>query len=350
MSLINQMLKDLEKRRSRDLETSESLRNNITWETKPDSKRFNFQIFAVIIIFLVLLTIIAYLFWERSTVKDELTNVENINAVKNQKPNYVQKQKLVQKQDKPEVIKSFISKTPATKAVASQDFAKLNEANDVVDTEEVEREKPLKLKKKHRPLNDEQLAEIEYKKGYQSLQQGRIRQGKEQLRQALSYYAPHLKAREMLSGIYIRSGRYVEAASLLSEGITLVPGYSLFSKLYARVLLEQNNPQLAIKVLEQGANASNVELDYRALLAATYQRVNNHEKAIEVYLQLVKIKPTIGIWWLGLAISLEKSGKNKAALDAYQRAQKTENLKAGLVKFTQNRVSALKKMGFEEKN
>ena len=352
MSLINQMLKDLEKRRSRDLETSESLSNNITWETRPDSKRFNFQVLAVSVIILLLLTIIAYLFWERSADKDELINVENKNnSVKTQKTKYTQKQKSIQKQNKSPVTKSFVKKTKVIKNVAaSKAYAEGVEADNTVDTEEIENKKPLKLKKKHRPLNDQQLAELEYKKGYQSLQQGRMHQGKEYLRKALSFYAPHLKAREMLSGIYIKSGRYVEAASLLREGITIVPSYSLFAKLYARVLLEQNNPQLAIQVLERGASASDIELDYQALLAATYQRVKNHEKAIEIYLQLVNVKPTVGIWWLGLAISLEKSGKNKEALEAYQRAQKTGNLKAGLVKFTNNRVSALKEIGFPEKN
>ena len=349
MSLINQMLKDLEKRRSRDLETSDSLRNNITWETKPESKRFNFYILAVVVIVLSLLTIIAYLFWERSAKQESFINVENKNttSIKSQKPKYIQKQ------NKPKAIEPFVKKTPAKKTNidGNRAYAEVIEAEPTIDTEKIENDKPQKIKKRHRPLNDEQLAELEYKKGYQSLQQGRMRQGKEHLREALSFYSSHLKAREMLSGLYIKSGRYVEAASLLREGIKIVPTYSLFAKLYARVLLEQNNPQLAIQVLERGAaTTSEVELDYRALLAATYQRVKNHEKAISVYLQLVKVKPTVGIWWLGLAISLEKSGKNKEALEAYQRAQKAGNLKAGLVKFTNNRVSALKEIGFPKSN
>ena len=173
--------------------------------------------------------------------------------------------------------------------------------------------------------------------------------GKEYLREALSLYIPHIKAREMLAGIYIKSGHYINAAEILSEGVKIVPEYPLFAQLYARVLLEQNNPQLAIKILEQGSARIKVEPDYYALLAATYQRVKKHDKAIEIYLQLVKARPSVGVWWLGLGISLEKSGKNKEALDAYQRAQKTGSLKAGLVKFTDNRVSALEEIGFPEK-
>jgi len=125
----------------------------------------------------------------------------------------------------------------------------------------------------------------------------------------------------------------------------------LFAKLYARVLLEQNKPHLAAKILEQSSVtvSMNVEPDYYALLAATYQRIKKHSEAIDIYLQLVKIRPAAGVWWLGLAISLEKSNKNKEAVEAYQRAQKTGTLKTGLIKFTNNRVSALSEIGFPEK-
>ena len=346
------MLKDLEKRRSRDLETSESLSNNITWETRPASRRFDFQTLALISILFALVLIIVYLFWERSAFKDELLTAANKQTVavknnkKSSKAKYVKPRKQTVTKKAP-VKKQAPIKT-ASSTASNKAYAEILETEDAIDADEIENDTPIKLNKRHRPLNYKQLAEIEYKKGYLALQRGRMRQGKERLRESLSLYAPHLKSREMLAGIYIKSGRYVEAAELLREGIRIVPTYSLFAKLYARVLLEQNNPLLAIKVLERSATALDVEPDYHALLAATYQRVKNHEKAIAIYLQLVKVKASVGIWWLGLAISLEKSGKNKEALEAYQRAQKTGSLKAGLVKFTNNRVSALKEIGFPE--
>ncbi len=335
------MLKDLEKRRSRDLETSESLSNNITWETRSASRHFDFQTVALISVLFALVLIIAYLFWERLEFKDELLTAANKQTavVKNNKKHIkARKQRVTKKAP----VKKQASIKTASSAASNQAYAEAIETDEVID------DSPVKLNKKHRPLNYKQQAEIEYKKGYLALQRGRMRQGKEHLREALVLYTPHLKSREMLAGIYIKSGRYVEAAELLREGIRVVPTYSLFAKLYARVLLEQNNPLLAIKVLESSSKALDVDLDYHALLAATYQRVKNHNKAIAIYLQLVKEKASVGIWWLGLAISLEKSGKNKEALEAYQRAQKTGSLKAGLVKFTNNRVSALKEIGFPE--
>lgn len=336
------MLKDLEKRRSRDLETSSSLSENIAWESRPNRTVFNWLGLLIVFILAVLLMVIAYLLWERSSQKPMIVTAEKkVVAVKEKskvKSNFVAKQP---------VIKKVKAKKVKEKVIAKNNFAK--EVNEPIDVEEIDDSKPLKLKKIHRPLNSKQLAEIAYKKGYKLLQQGRMHQGKEFLRKALSLYIPHIKAREMLAGIYIKSGHYVNAAELLSEGVKVVPEYPLFAQLYARVLLEQRNPQLAIKILEHGSASMDVAPDYYALLAATYQRVKNHAKAIEIYLQLVKVRPNVGIWWLGLGISLEKSGKSKEALEAYQRAQKTGSLKSGLVKFTNNRMSALQEIGFPEK-
>ncbi len=341
MSLINQMLKDLEKRRSRDLETSPSLSHNITWETRPNQKTFNWQLFSSIATLSLLLAVIAYLLWERTSHNAQMLAINEDN------PAPVVKEKV----SKPVVRKKAVAqKIVKPVAVVTNDYSQAVNVEEEVYSEEVSTAETLNIKKKHRPLNSQQLAEIAYQKGYQLLQQGRLRQGKEHLREALSLYIPHIKAREMLAGIYIKSGHFISAAELLSEGVKIAPEYPLFAKLYARVLLEQNKPQLAIKILNRGATsiAISEEPDYFALMAATYQRVKNHNKAVDIYLRLVKVRPAAGVWWLGLGISLEKSGKGKEALEAYQRAQKTGSLKAGLMKFTDNRVSALREIGFPE--
>lgn len=345
MSLINDMLKDLEKRRSRDLETSESLSKNITWETRSNQKSFNWITLFVVLVLVTLLGAISYLLWERTSVKstDFLANKKVTMVAKEEKPKKIIVRKEVQKKVKKAINKEVLEENDFSEELAEPVNV---EAEAAIDDLPV-----IKLEKKNHPLNSKQLAEIAYQKGYQLLNQGRMHQGKQFLREALSLYIPHIKAREMLAGIHIKSGHFINAAELLSEGVKVVPEYPLFAQLYARVLLEQNNPQLAINVLERGLSTAsmNAEPDYYALLAATYQRVKNHDKAIDIYLKLVKTRPNTGIWWLGLAISLEKTGKKKEALDAYQRAQNTGSLNAGLIKFTNNRVSALMEIGFPEK-
>jgi MSHA biogenesis protein MshN len=388
------MLKDLEARRSRDLETSESLSDNIAWETNPKRKVSNGLSLIIVFILLVLFVVVGYLLWDRAYIKNlelvavkqqeiEIAKLKNdatiklaeiaareketlraeekakINARIQAEAQALAKAKLRAEENiraKEELIRAKENQARAEAKKAAADLAraetspspeKINpDIADSTNTVEVDNSPQVNLTKKQHPLNNKQLAEIAYNKGYQFLQQGSMHKGKEHLREALSLYIPHIRAREMLAGIYIKSGSLISAAELLSEGVKLVPEYPLFAQLYARVLLEQNKPQLAVQVLERGAEISVVDPDYYALLAASYQRISKHDKAVELYLRLVKIRPNEGVWWLGLAISLEKTGKNKQAVEAYQRAQKTGSLKSGLVKFTNNRVSALKEIGF----
>ena len=337
MSLINEMLKDLEKRRSRDLETSSSLNENITWETRPNKKSFTWIASISVVVLIGLVFVIGYLLWEKNAKTSLVKVVE-------QKKILVEKKK---KETKPAVKRKTKEKVEKSVVQAIVD----EDVSESVDVEDVEELPPIKIKKKTRPLNNKQLAEIAYNRGYKFLQQGRMHQGKESLREALSLYLPHIKAREMLAGIYIKSGHFINAAEILKEGVVVVPDYPLFAQLYARVLLEQNNPQLAIEILTRGSSSAtmNTHPDYFALLAATYQRVKNHKKAIDIYLRLVKARPNTGIWWLGLGVSLEKLGKAKEALDAYRRAQNTGSLNLGLAKFTNNRVAALKEIDFPER-
>lgn len=388
MSLINQMLKDLEARRSRDLETSESLNSDISWETTRNIKPVRWLAIFIIFTLVIIFVVTGYLLWERTSTDNlELAAIkkanekvviqlaeakvkmqENAKSIAREKA-YAQAQvealrkaqakalaAALKKQEESKKVKALASvKQQETKNIQLSQSEKpelKNNADSIARqkkyNDELDKTSPVTLKKKHHPLNSKQLAEIAYNKGYQYLLQGNMYQGKEYLRKALSLYIPHIKAREMLAGIYIKSGRLINAAELLSEGVNVVPEYPLFAKLYARVLLEQNKPQLAIRVLERGAGVADVEPDYYALLAASYQRVNEHKKSTDIYLRLVKARPQEGVWWLGLGISLEKTGKNKQALEAYQRAQKTGSLNEGLVKFSNNRVSALQEIGFPE--
>lgn len=357
MSVINNMLKDLEKRRSPDLETSDTLRQNISWDSSADHRSFNWKNFVFILIVIGLIVAISFLLWERNALQQvagnqDLVASKKVGAKKIPAQNSVSQKKTIpipRKQEQKIQVAVQDKTDIATKPVISAEIIKEKQADTSVNVDEHEELELAanSVEKRQRPLNKEQLAEVAFQKARQYMEIYNTPKAQDKLREALTLYPPHIKAREILSGYYIKAGRYVEAAELLKQGTSVVPGHALFAKLYARVLLEQNNPKLAIEVLEKRAPAIAQNMEYHALLAATYQRVKDHKKAIATYLKLVKIKPSVGIWWLGLAISLEKSGNAKDAVDAYQRAQQTGNLSVGLTKFTTNRVSALHEAGLK---
>jgi MSHA biogenesis protein MshN len=191
------------------------------------------------------------------------------------------------------------------------------------------------------PLRSEEKAELAYQTGYDEIAQHNDRRAEQQFRQALALEPGHTRAREMLAGVLIKQGRWVETAELLQQGVQATPTHVVFIKLYARALMQLNRDQQAITLLREHAPPIAQDLEHHALLAALYQRQQNHLAAANIYSEILKQQPDAGIWWVGLGISLEAMGKQKQAQQAYTRARQTGALHGDIARYTDNRLLAL---------
>ena len=142
-------------------------------------------------------------------------------------------------------------------------------------------------------------------------------------------------------GLLIKQGRWVETAELMQQGVQANPANRAFIELYARTLMQLNRDQQAITLLRTHAPAVATDPEYFALLAALYQRQQDHLAAANTYSQILKLRPDSGIWWVGLGISLEALGKQQQAQQAYARARQTGTLHGDLARYTDNRLLAL---------
>lgn len=371
MSLINQMLKDLEQRRAQSLDSPAGVLNGITWSAHASQRLSSYGRYILPGVILVLAALASYLSWDRWGPRTELSG-ENETAVIAtasviseaditppllDKSKLVKAKKAIKKQKKITRLNQVKSVTPSyviksknnsvvakTSHSASQVSAYAESGSGSSDAATSRNG----ITKYRRPLNAGQRAELAYKRGYDALQNGYSRQAEDDLRHALSNDARHTRSREMLAGIYIKAGRLVEAGQLLSEGVRINPSYSQFAKLYARVLLEQNNVARAISVLERRLPVQSQDPDYYALLAALHQRTGNHLRAAEVYEGVLKVRPRAGVWWIGLGISLETLGKSEQARGAYEKAKNSGTLNNNLVRYTDNRLIALREIGYPE--
>jgi MSHA biogenesis protein MshN len=201
------------------------------------------------------------------------------------------------------------------------------------------------MRKKSVPLKPQQQAELAYQKGYEAMQAGNTVHAERQLRNALAADPAHLQARELLAGLYIRSGRWLEAGALLEAGIKVAPSHLMFRKLYARALMQQGRDSEAVTVLHAALPPIAADPEYHALLAALYQRIGKHQAAAAVYLKVLKLFPRRGIWWVGLGISLEAMDKNTQAHQAYLKAKQSGTLPGDIARYTDNRLLALDVLG-----
>lgn len=236
--------------------------------------------------------------------------------------------------------KVVITKIPMQQSVDIKPLNPSNTVGQIADT------KKAAVYKRHRALSTTQQAENLYQSAYQYLLANNHQQAQEELRNALMIMPGHNKSRELLAGIYIKNGRIVEARTLLQYGLRISPSHFIFAKLYARILMEQNDNVTAISVLLRNPPAQNADSDYFALLAALYQKNKQHFKAAALYGQLLKQRENNGVWWLGMAISLEALDKSTQARLAYEKAKNSGNLSKGLYQYTDQRVIALEEISY----
>ena len=200
---------------------------------------------------------------------------------------------------------------------------------------------PNNVNKTIRPLTIEQQAQMAFQDAVKMLGRGDESGAQQKLEKVLLIEPAHMRARETLSALLLNTGRVSEAAEKLSEGLRLRPASTALAKLYARVLVDQGDNDAAVAVLERARPLVAADPEYYSLLAVLYRGVGKYAQASQVYQQMLQVRPGVAVWWMGLALSEDAMGSSAKALEAYQRAQRSGGLKAEVLKYVQSRIAAL---------
>jgi regulator of sirC expression with transglutaminase-like and TPR domain len=162
------------------------------------------------------------------------------------------------------------------------------------------------------------------------------------LEQALKLDPRHLKARLLLAKKLHNQGQISRTAELLDQGIALFPGNLQFINTRAQLYLQQKKPNDALKTLQRIDLVSSSNETYLSLLAATYQQLQSFADAAKVYQRLVIVNPEKAENWLGLALSHEKNGNPRLAIEAYQHALSKNTLKESVTSYIRQRLTELR--------
>jgi tetratricopeptide (TPR) repeat protein len=154
----------------------------------------------------------------------------------------------------------------------------------------------------------------------------------------------NIAARSLFAAKLLEQHRFEAAAKLLEQGLQQRPGTTEWIKIYARILVDHGDEQAAIGLLHDGLPDVAEDPGYHAFLAALYQRQARHADAVQVYHQVLGIHPENGVWWMGLAISLEAMDRNREALEAYQRAFEIRQDSPDIYRFLEQKIARLKKV------
>ena len=197
------------------------------------------------------------------------------------------------------------------------------------------------IRKQDHPPTARDLAENEYRKASDLLQVGRLADAQGGFQAALNFLPEHHGARQGLVGLLVKAGQFGEAERLLQEGVRLAPEQSGFTVTLARLQVDRGDNAQAIATMQDGLRYAQGNPDYVAFLAALLQRQGRHEEAIEQIRSALLAKPAVGVWWIGLGRSLQALKRNAEAQDAYRRARANGNLHPELAAFAEQRIKQL---------
>jgi hypothetical protein len=145
-------------------------------------------------------------------------------------------------------------------------------------------------------------------------------------------------ARRHLLALYQGQQRVDRFERLARESVARYPDEALFRTEYARSLFDKAAYRAAIQQLSGGPA---LDSSQQSLVAASYQRLDEHADAIRHYRLALGQDAANAKNWIGLAISQEHSSQFEAALDSYQRARRLGNLDARLQAFVDKRSDTL---------
>ena len=160
------------------------------------------------------------------------------------------------------------------------------------------------------------------------------------LEQSLAEYPEHNAAREQLAMLMIRDGQQQNAETLLAEGLVVTPWRADLARAYAQLLVERGALLPALQTLERFSEDPSTDAAMLALQAGILDRLQRYAEAADVYRRALRLQPRQAVWWTGLGVALEHQGQPAMALDAYRRAVQLP-LQDAVRTFVQQRIQAL---------
>jgi MSHA biogenesis protein MshN len=178
-----------------------------------------------------------------------------------------------------------------------------------------------------------------YRRALVALQEGRLSVAMADLERALEIDPRNEAARQTYVSLLLENKRTDEAIRQLRLSLGIDPRQPGLAMVLARLQLERGGPALEtlMTTLPYAGNSA----DYLAFLAGVLQREQRHAEAARYYRAALQLAPGNGVWWMGLAISLQADQHLPEAREAYTRARAATGMTPELLAFIDRKLEQL---------
>jgi MSHA biogenesis protein MshN len=201
---------------------------------------------------------------------------------------------------------------------------------------------PVRVEKSTPPLSPGERAEVEYRRGIELHEHTRGSDAEAAFAAALQQDSRHAGARQALAVVWIGRSRIQEAEQLLGEGLAQNAQQPQLAIVLARLQAQRHDLRAGIETLRSSLGGSAAvpaeQAEARALMATLQQSAGQHREAIDAYAAALRQVPQNSAWWIGLGLSLDAEGRTESAREAFERARATGTLSAELLAYVEQRL------------
>jgi len=373
MSVINQMLKELDQRKAA---TTVGLDANLPY-AKPQESKNNRLLLILLGIIAILLVFVIYILkfpvtngGDSSVIYDSAempekpvienssnSNPKNANSINKASKNLiteptqtVQQQVISHQTDKapeqepsvaingatvvPELSQTLTQKIDQDKQIT--DNAEVVEIADAVTDDNQQR-----VIKSNRQIDKKAQAERLYRSAREKVQARQHSEAVGLLEQALQSSDELHKARILLFTLLLQQQQISSLQPRLENSITQWPAIHQYRQMKARLLSSQSDNESALRLLESDIPAVSKAPEYHELLAYIAQQLKKDPLAIKHYQMLLQQSPSRADWWLGVAVSEDRLGNTQPALQAFKQAINKQGLSSTVQAYARKRIKAL---------
>lgn len=187
-------------------------------------------------------------------------------------------------------------------------------------------------------ITPRQRAQNEYDKANQFVREGRADEALAAYENALLSDPTYKDVRRAKVALLLNLKRNDEAEGVLQRGLKRDPHDASFAMLLARLQVERDAVPLALDTLKKNLADAKEQADYLAFYAVLLQRQGQHAEAVTYFGKALALTPNNGVWLMGQGISLQTLQRKDEARAVYQRALESNTLNAQLQGYVQEKI------------
>ncbi|MUH72868.1 tetratricopeptide repeat protein [Psychrosphaera haliotis] len=195
------------------------------------------------------------------------------------------------------------------------------------------------IQKTSSELTPEQRVEKLLAKAKTSYDRGYVTEAIEQLTRILAISDSNVEARNLLAAAWYGRGEGNKAVAIINDGLQRYPLIEEWRVTAAKIFFKDNNPAGAFSYLD--VNLESASKEFYTLKGNLARELKYYFKAEAAYLQLTRLEPFIGNWWLGLAIAQDSQAKKQQAVQSYKKVLDVGGVSAQSITFSQQRIDVL---------